>query len=547
MRLTSSLVWIISLSLSQRGIFVAADGSLDPPGLQPLVARGNAFLAAGQFNDAIKAFGEAIDLSPVDYLLYYKRATAQLSLSRHQQALDDFDKVLKLSHGHFDKALFMKAKIYAKEGKWVDARTMLKQYTTKIKGDSEAADLLFAISEAEVSFKQARSASKTKQWDTCTEKATKTLETATHNVELRHLRLDCALQKGDIEQAVADLTRITHLTSPSTSLYLRLSTLSYHLLPLTSGSVGSSPSSALQTVKQCLHRDPDSKPCASAHRVLKSLDKGFAKAESLREASDWKAIVDFLDGPSGFLKKYRDALTSSVEGLHPPLSISGKSDTASLSRLSHRLALLLRILCKSYTELSLSKEGAPYCEELLKMEGFGGDIDAHVGKGEAHLLKEEWEEAVRSFEKAFEGSGRSSRDIQSRLQKAQRLLKQSRQKDYYKVLGVARDADERTIKKAYKKAAKTAHPDKGGSEAKMAAVNEAYEVLSNPELRQRFDNGDDPNDTSNQGFGGGGNPFFAQGGGNPFMFFQNGGGSGSPFERGGGGFGEHQFRFRTHG
>lgn len=34
-----------------------------------------------------------------------------------------------------------------------------------------------------------------------------------------------------------------------------------------------------------------------------------------------------------------------------------------------------------------------------------------------------------------------------------------------------------------------AHPDKGGSEAAMAAVNEAYEVLSNPELRARFDRG----------------------------------------------------------
>ena len=35
-----------------------------------------------------------------------------------------------------------------------------------------------------------------------------------------------------------------------------------------------------------------------------------------------------------------------------------------------------------------------------------------------------------------------------KLQKVQRLLKQSKQKDYYKVLGVSRDADERTIKKA---------------------------------------------------------------------------------------------------
>jgi DnaJ homolog subfamily C member 3 len=82
------------------------------------------------------------------------------------------------------------------------------------------------------------------------------------------------------------------------------------------------------------------------------------------------------------------------------------------------------------------------------------------------LLREEWEEAVRVFERAFESSGRSDRDVSypfllsvqdaelppqqllARLQKAQRLLKQSRQKDYYKVLGVARDADAKTIKKA---------------------------------------------------------------------------------------------------
>jgi hypothetical protein len=47
-----------------------------------------------------------------------------------------------------------------------------------------------------------------------------------------------------------------------------------------------------------------------------------------------------------------------------------------------------------------------------------------------------------------------------------------------------------------RKAAKLAHPDKGGSEAKMAALNEAYEVLSNPELRARFDAGEDPMDPS---------------------------------------------------
>ena len=81
--------------------------------------------------------------------------------------------------------------------------------------------------------------------------------------------------------------------------------------------------------------------------------------------------------------------------------------------------------------------------------------------------------------------------------------------------------------------AKIAHPDIGGSVEQMATLNEAYEVLSDPrkcsvdianvELRQRYDNGDDPNDpTAGQQQ----NPFAHHGGG--FPFFQQGGGGGFP-------------------
>ncbi|KAF7300868.1 hypothetical protein MKEN_01313100 [Mycena kentingensis (nom. inval.)] len=89
------------------------------------------------------------------------------------------------------------------------------------------------------------------------------------------------------------------------------------------------------------------------------------------------------------------------------------------------------------------------------------------------LVKEEWEEAVSMLEKAFEATGRSDRDFGARLQKAQRLLKQSKAKDYPKILGVSRAADAKIIKKAFCSGAKTAHPDKGCSEQKMAALNEA--------------------------------------------------------------------------
>lgn len=112
------------------------------------------------------------------------------------------------------------------------------------------------------------------------------------------------------------------------------------------------------------------------------------------------------------------------------------------------------------------------------------------------------------------------------------MLKQSKAKDYYKVLGVSRDADIKTIKKAYRQKARDAHPDKGGTEEKMAVINEAYEVLSNEELRTRFDNGHDPNDPDS-----GRNPFqqggFPEGGmphGFPRGGFPGGGFPGGGFQ-----------------
>lgn len=61
-------------------------------------------------------------------------------------------------------------------------------------------------------------------------------------------------------------------------------------------------------------------------------------------------------------------------------------------------------------------------------------------------------------------------------------------KDYYKILGVDKNASEDDVKKAFRKLAHTYHPDKkGGDEAKFKEVNEAYSVLSDKSKRQQYD------------------------------------------------------------
>ena len=85
-------------------------------------------------------------------------------------------------------------------------------------------------------------------------------------------------------------------------------------------------------------------------------------------------------------------------------------------------------------------------------------------------------------------------------------------RDYYEVLGVAKNADEKTIKKAYRKMAKKYHPDTNAgnpdAEKKFKEVTEAYSVLSDPEKKKMYDQfGHAAFEGGQGGFGAGGFDF----------------------------------------
>jgi molecular chaperone DnaJ len=96
--------------------------------------------------------------------------------------------------------------------------------------------------------------------------------------------------------------------------------------------------------------------------------------------------------------------------------------------------------------------------------------------------------------------------------------------DYYEVLGVPRTASDEEIKRAFRKLAKLHHPDcnrEPGAEEKFKEINEAYQVLSDPEKRHRYDRYgrvDIEGGFSDFGFGGLGDIFesFWNGFGTPF-------------------------------
>jgi len=71
--------------------------------------------------------------------------------------------------------------------------------------------------------------------------------------------------------------------------------------------------------------------------------------------------------------------------------------------------------------------------------------------------------------------------------------------DPYKVLGVPKNADERELKKAFKTKAMKYHPDRGGDENKFKEINEAYDILKDPQKKAAYDR----YGTANPNMGGG--------------------------------------------
>ncbi|KAG5984850.1 hypothetical protein E4U55_002929 [Claviceps digitariae] len=518
MRLNFSNLAITASLLASATSIDALDIPADLP-VSALLTSAQTRLATGDTTEALAYFDAAVAKDPSNYLTFFKRATTYLSLGRSAQASVDFEKVLELQPG-FQGAHVQLAKIRSKVADWEGART---EYMLAQK-DQDSPEML-GLAEAEGAAELAIAAERAKRWDECINHAGTAILVASRASSLRELRSRCRFERGEIEEALGDLHHVIQLRPGNTDPHILISATSFYgLADLDAG---------LAQIRKCLHSDPESKVCKNLHKQEKRMQKALSKVEGQLSRGQittaGRALVGTTDEP-GLLPDLRVQIDE--------LKREGRIPANARTKLYEKV---VEMVCQAYFE-SNHKETSKYCEEALQIdaESFWGLLY----EGKSLIKREEFEIAIRTLQKAAELRPDKRDKVNPLLNKAQVAIKRSKTKDYYKVLGVASDADERQIKAAYRKASKQYHPDKAAmkgvskeeAEKKMAAINEAYEVLNDPELRARFDQGDDPN-SQDRGSPFQGSPF---GSGQPFMFHQGGGGGANfkfHFPGGGGPFG----------
>uniref|UniRef100_A0A9L0IDM7 DnaJ homolog subfamily C member 3 n=1 Tax=Equus asinus TaxID=9793 RepID=A0A9L0IDM7_EQUAS len=292
------------------------------------------------------------------------------------------------------------------------------------------------------------------------------------DAELRELRAECFIKEGEPRKAISDLKAASKLKNDNTEAFYKISTLYYQL---------GDHELSLSEVRECLKLDQDHKRCFAHYKQVKKLNKLIESAEEL-----------IRDG------RYTEA-TSKYESVMKTEPSVSEYTIRSKER-----------ICHCYSKDEKPVEAIRVCSEVLQMEP--DNVNALKDRAEAYLIEEMYDEAIQDYETAQEHN-ENDQQIREGLEKAQRLLKQSQKRDYYKILGVKRNAKKQEIIKAYRKLALQWHPDnfqneeeKKKAEKKFIDIAAAKEVLSDPEMRKKFDDGEDPLDAETQQ-GGGGNPF----------------------------------------
>uniref|UniRef100_A0A3P8XBZ7 DnaJ homolog subfamily C member 3 n=1 Tax=Esox lucius TaxID=8010 RepID=A0A3P8XBZ7_ESOLU len=284
------------------------------------------------------------------------------------------------------------------------------------------------------------------------------------DVTSRELRAECFIQMGEMGKAISDLKAASKLKSDNTKAFYKLSTIYYNL---------GDHEMSLTEVRECLKLDPDHKQCYSHYKQVKKLNKQIQSAEELIQQQRYGDAA----------RKYESVVET--EPNVPQYSHHAKE------RICHCLA-----------QQQDMNRAITVCSEVLQSDPH--NVNALKDRAEAYLLDEQYEEAIKDYENARDHS-ENDRQIKEGLEKAQRLLKQSQKRDYYKILGVKRNAQKKEIVKAYRKLAHQWHPDnfqdpeeKKKAEKKFIDIAQAKEVLTDPEMRQKFDHGEDPMDPESQ-------------------------------------------------
>ncbi|XP_018787685.1 PREDICTED: dnaJ homolog subfamily C member 7 isoform X2 [Bactrocera latifrons] len=418
---------------------------------------GNDQYKAENYHAALKLYSDAIQLCP-DFAAYYgNRSACYMMLSNYINALSDARQAVRLDP-KFDKAYARIAKCCLIMGDMIGSEQAIKKV---LELDSQSN----AVKVEQQGMKQLRQLEKTiqtnydsKAYRNVVYYLDSALAIAPACLRYRLLKAECLAFLGRCDEAVDIAVSVMKLDSTSAdAIYVRGLCL-YYTDNLEKG---------ILHFERALQLDPDHK-----------------KAKEMRNKS--KALKEMKENGNTLFKsgRFREAQTIYTEALK--IDEFNKDINSKL--------LYNRALVNS--KIGSLRDAIADCTRVLEINS--QYLKALLLRARCYNDLEKFDECVNDYEAALQLQ--KTPEIKKLLRDAKLALKKSKRKDYYKMLGISRNATEDEIKKAYRKKALIHHPDRHANssaeerkeeELKFKEIGEAYAILSDQRKKMRYDNGQD--------------------------------------------------------
>mmetsp|Transcript_1756 Transcript_1756/g.2520 ORF Transcript_1756/g.2520 Transcript_1756/m.2520 type:complete len:514 (+) Transcript_1756:137-1678(+) len=464
---------------------------------------GEVAMSERKFEEAASYYKSAIEVEPKNAVNYFKLFRVHSRMRDLANALKDITDACENDPQNEEYRL-QKAKLLVSLGQCEEA---LANIQIAMNGNnSNSGDLVNVAAEATQcasDLSQANEAYAEEEWDIAVHYFERVMHRVEQASDILFMKAQAQHNAGDYYGSVSDTGKILKTHKQHIAAY-QLRGNSYFRL--------GEHETAVNHYREGLKLDPEHKGCKEGHKHVKTImkkdkrgDDAFAKGEFQKALDYWWEAMNF-----------------------------------DISHLAFVRPTLLKVV-EAHVAL---KQFDKAIEEAQKHIDNEETVDGLIALGDAQIAADKFQDAVNTFRKAndFEPNARQKETAQ-KLKKAEIALKQSKEKNYYKILGIPRNAKKKDIKSAYRELALKWHPDKNKDNVEEAKkmfqdIGEAYEVLYDDELRSKYDRGEQV--FENQGGGGGGHQFNHQ---DIFRHFQHGGGGGGGRGRGGGGGRTHHFHF----
>lgn len=466
-----------------------------------LRSRGEEAFSLRKFDEALKFYEKAAEKEPDNGVNFYKLFRVHNRMKKFANALTDVEKALELDPTNSEWRI-QKAKLLKSLGQCDRSVVEYKTLTENNTVGDEVQTLLQEALECEQVILNAQQALLNEEYDIAAHYFTAALKYADGRAtDLLLQKATAVLETGDYYSVISDTGQILKAYPKHLEAY-RLRGMAY--LWLNDHDI------AIQHFREGLKLDPEHKGCKEGHKLVKKIDKKKKKGDVAFEAGNYEEAIQHYTG-----------------------AIEIEPEHENFVRLTQFL------IVQAYSKDKKHTEAIRIAQEILEDDDEA--LDALWALGDALIDAEKYQEALKIFRQAYEAApddGEDARKAKNKYQEAEVALKQSKEKNYYKILGISRTATKQDIKKAYRKLAMEWHPDKNldnkeEAELKFQDISEANEVLSDEELKGKYDRGEAVYDNQGGGSGRQRQHF------DPSQFFRQAQGGGGGHQR------QHTFHFNS--